>query len=67
MCLGSLADGFLLYFMSKIKILFGNIVETAFSYILKKILIFFNVFRSFLCAGHKKKFKNKKNIILIHF
>lgn len=35
MCLGSLADGFVLYFMSKIMILFGNVDETAFSYILK--------------------------------
>jgi hypothetical protein len=59
MCLGSLADGFLLYFMSKIKILFGNVVE--------KILIFFMFSDYFYVLITKIIFKNKKNIILMHF
>ena len=58
MCLGSLVDGFLLYFMSKIKILFGNVVE--------KMLIFFMSSDYFYMLITKIIFKNKKNIILMH-
>jgi hypothetical protein len=54
MCLGSLVDGFLLYFMSKIKILFGNVVE--------KMLIFFMSSDYFYMLITKIIFKNKKKI-----